>query len=106
MINHSYKITIIILFYFAGCSSKTNEWIILFDGQKVEGMRGYKMSDFPWQGWEIKDEIDAERTGNEAARQALVNLSAKACPSGRMPVVLGNGFGGVIFHEACGHLLQ
>ena len=58
------------------------------------------------KGWEIKDEIDAERTGNEAARQALVNLSAKACPSGRMPVVLGNGFGGVIFHEACGHLLE
>jgi len=58
------------------------------------------------RGWEIKDEIDAEKTGNEAARQALVNLSAKACPSGRMPVVLGNGFGGVIFHEACGHLLE
>lgn len=58
------------------------------------------------KGWEIKDEIDAERTGREAARQALVNLRAKACPSGRMPVVLGNGFGGVIFHEACGHLLE
>ena len=58
------------------------------------------------KGWEIEDEIDAEKTGDEAARQALVNLSAKACPSGRMPVVLGNGFGGVIFHEACGHLLE
>ena len=43
------------------------------------------------KGWEIEDEIDAEKTGDEAARQALVNLSAKACPSGRMPVVLGNG---------------
>ena len=58
------------------------------------------------KGWEIEDEIDAEKTGDEAARQALVNLSARACPSGRMPVVLGNGFGGVIFHEACGHLLE
>jgi len=57
-------------------------------------------------GWEIQEAIDAEKTGSEAARQALVNLSAKACPSGRMPVVIGPGFGGVIFHEACGHLLE
>ena len=58
------------------------------------------------KGWEIEDDIDAERTGEEAARQALVNLGARPCPAGRMPVVLGNGFGGVIFHEACGHLLE
>lgn len=57
-------------------------------------------------GWEIVEVIDPEATGEEAARQALVNLSAKPCPSGRMPVVIGNGFGGVIFHEACGHLLE
>ena len=57
-------------------------------------------------GWELVDDIDATATGDEAARQALVNLGAKPCPSGRMPVVLGNGFGGVIFHEACGHLLE
>lgn len=58
------------------------------------------------KGWEIEDAISAQRTGEEAARQALVNLGAKPCPAGRMPVVLGNGFGGVIFHEACGHLLE
>ena len=57
-------------------------------------------------GWEISSDIDAEVTGSEAARQALVNLGAKPCPSGRMPVVIGPGFGGVIFHEACGHLLE
>lgn len=57
-------------------------------------------------GWEISKRLDAERTGAEASRQALVNLGAKPCPSGRMPVVIGNGFGGVIFHEACGHLLE
>ena len=57
-------------------------------------------------GWEIQETIDAEKTGTEAARQALVNLGAKPCPSGRMPVIIGNGFGGVIFHEACGHLLE
>ncbi|MBL4682338.1 MAG: TldD/PmbA family protein [Pseudomonadales bacterium] len=57
-------------------------------------------------GWEILDGISAEKTGEEAARQALVNLGAKPCPSGRMPVIIGSGFGGVIFHEACGHLLE
>lgn len=58
------------------------------------------------QGWEIVETLDPAECGAEAARQALVNLSAKPCPSGRMPVVIGNGFGGVIFHEACGHLLE
>lgn len=57
-------------------------------------------------GWELREQLDPQRTGVEASRQALVNLSAKPCPSGRMPVVIGNGFGGVIFHEACGHLLE
>jgi len=57
-------------------------------------------------GWELSDSMDPVYTGEEASRQALVNLSAKPCPSGKMPVVIGNGFGGVIFHEACGHLLE
>ena len=57
-------------------------------------------------GWELQDDISAEKTGSEASRQALVNLGARPCPSGRMPVIIGNGFGGVIFHEACGHLLE
>jgi TldD protein len=57
-------------------------------------------------GWEIEAGINPQKTGEEAARQALVNLTARPCPSGRMPVIIGNGFGGVIFHEACGHLLE
>ncbi|MCH8551476.1 MAG: TldD/PmbA family protein [Natronospirillum sp.] len=57
-------------------------------------------------GWEVHAQRDPALLGQEAARQARVNLGAKACPSGRMPVVIGNGFGGVIFHEACGHLLE
>ncbi len=57
-------------------------------------------------GWELGKTIDAQWMGEEASRQALVNLKAKPCPSGTMPVVIGNGFGGVIFHEACGHLLE
>ena len=57
-------------------------------------------------GMELFEMIDPKSVGEEAARQAQVNLSAVPCPSGVMPVVIGNGFGGVIFHEACGHALE
>lgn len=57
-------------------------------------------------GLELFDQIRPESIGAEAARQALVNLRAVPCPSGTMPVAIENGFGGVIFHEACGHSLE
>ncbi len=44
--------------------------------------------------------------GLEASRQAMVNLRAGYCPAGQMTVAIENGFGGVIFHEACGHSLE
>ncbi len=58
-------------------------------------------------GFEIFDSrIDPEFYGKSAAQIALTNLNAKACPAGVMPVVIDSGFGGVIFHEACGHSLE
>lgn len=42
----------------------------------------------------------------QAADKAVVMLGAGPSPSGRMPVILANGFGGVLFHEACGHGLE
>ena len=47
-----------------------------------------------------------ESIGRAAAEQAIGNLSAIYCPAGQMPVAIENGFGGVIFHEACGHSLE
>ncbi|UKA31399.1 TldD/PmbA family protein [Photobacterium damselae] len=57
-------------------------------------------------GWEFHHKVDPEQLGQDVAKQAMVKLFADACPSGEMPVIIGNGFGGVIFHEACGHLLE
>lgn len=57
-------------------------------------------------GWEFHHTIDAKQLGQQVAKQAIVKLFAETCPSGEMPVIIGNGFGGVIFHEACGHLLE
>jgi TldD protein len=57
-------------------------------------------------GLEFYEIHTPEEIGKEAARSALVMLSAKECPSGKMPVIIDNGFGGVIFHEACGHALE
>jgi TldD protein len=47
-----------------------------------------------------------ERCAREALRQALVSLEAVDAPAGAMPVVLGNGWPGVLLHEAVGHGLE
>ncbi len=57
-------------------------------------------------GYEFIENLDLVNGGREAARRAITMLKAKKCPSGKMPVIMGNGFGGVIFHEACGHSLE
>ena len=50
--------------------------------------------------------VDIEATAKEVARKTIMMLEAKECPSGKMPVIIGNGFGGTLFHEACGHPLE
>ena len=57
-------------------------------------------------GLELFELFPPESIGLEAARHAMVNLSAGYCPAGKMPVAIENGFGGVVFHEACGHSLE
>jgi TldD protein len=49
------------------------------------------------------NKIKVKQLALETAKGAITLLGAVECPSGKMPVVIGNGFGGVIFHEACGH---
>jgi TldD protein len=56
-------------------------------------------------GWELLDE-NPEEVADKAARRALTLLDAVDAPTGRLPVVVGNAFGGVLLHEAVGHGLE
>ena len=58
------------------------------------------------KGFEFFEKMDVESYGREASRIAKTILHADYSPSGKMPVIIDNGFGGVIFHEACGHGLE
>lgn len=57
-------------------------------------------------GLELFDRHPPAEVARSAAETALTNLRAGPAPAGTMPVVIGNAFGGVIFHEALGHLLE
>jgi TldD protein len=57
-------------------------------------------------GFELFDAYDVEDLARTAAQRALTKLAARPAPSGTMPVVIGPGGGGVLFHEACGHGLE
>lgn len=57
-------------------------------------------------GFELFDRYDTEQLARTAATRALTKLKAQPAPSGSLPVVIGKGGGGVLFHEACGHGLE
>jgi TldD protein len=56
-------------------------------------------------GWELLED-EPESVAAKAAERALRMLGAVDAPTGRLPVVVGNGFGGVLLHEAVGHGLE
>jgi TldD protein len=58
------------------------------------------------RGFELVEGGAAEALGEEAAGKALTLLDADPAPAGSMPVVVGKGFGGVLFHEMTGHGLE
>ena len=58
------------------------------------------------RGFELFEEHPPEEVGREAARIALVQLSARPAPAGTFTVVLSSKAGGTMVHEACGHGLE
>jgi len=84
---------------------RTRAFVSAVASSKTEKQRGY-LGPGALKGLEFYDEIDLNEIAREAARSAVTMLKADFCPGGKMPVVIDNGFGGVIFHEACGHSLE
>jgi len=57
-------------------------------------------------GFEMFDKLTPESVAEKAAREAVVMLDAEEAPAGIMDVVMMNGWGGVLVHEAVGHPLE
>jgi TldD protein len=57
-------------------------------------------------GLELLDANDPAALARELAESAVRMLDARPAPAGEMMVVVCNGWGGVLFHEACGHAME
>ena len=57
-------------------------------------------------GFEMFDMVTPEEVARTCARESIVMLEAKDCPAGKMDIVMQNGWGGVLVHEAVGHPLE
>ncbi len=74
--------------------------------EKGEGRQTGYVGPGAMQGPEFLSPEVLEAYVRKAAERAKNMLGARPCPVGRMPVVIANGFGGLFFHEACGHSLE
>lgn len=73
------------------------------DGQIETAYKGPGRFD----GWDyFTNVLDYLGKSKEIGEKAIMMLTAKECPSGEYTVVISNGWGGVLFHEACGHPLE
>lgn len=55
---------------------------------------------------QLLQRMQPAEVAREAVRLALLRLEADPAPAGTFPVVLGNGWPGVLLHEAVGHGLE
>lgn len=72
------------------------------NGQTVSLYESYSKK----MGYEFLNDVNLEEDIPKLSEKVIHLLHAKECPKGEMPVVINNGFGAVIFHEACGHALE
>jgi TldD protein len=77
--------------------------VVAADGEVVQ--TGYEPVG-GFAGMELFDTYPLERAAETAARRAVMMLTARKAPAGKMPVVLSSEAGGTMIHEAVGHGLE
>jgi TldD protein len=84
-------------------------WVRIFMSTLLED-QGQKQEGYDATGTlgtsEFFEQVDFEKFAHRIVDRAELLIHADFAPAGEMPVIIDNGFGGVIFHEACGHGLE
>jgi len=85
------------------CNTRLSWQAVASDGKEMEtGFDSFGRN----QGMEMFDDFDVVPFAKQVAHDAVEMLHAEPMQGGEMPVVINNGFGGVILHEACVHGLE
>lgn len=85
------------------CNTRLACQAVASDGKEMEtGFDSFGRN----QGMEMFDDFDVVPFAKQVAHDAVEMLHAEPMQGGEMPVVINNGFGGVILHEACVHGLE
>ncbi|CDD21148.1 putative regulatory protease [Firmicutes bacterium CAG:313] len=85
------------------CNTRLSCQAVASDGKEMEtGFDSFGRN----QGMEMFDDFDVVPFAKQVAHDAVEMLHAEPMQGGEMPVVINNGFGGVILHEACVHGLE
>ena len=85
------------------CNTRLSCQAVASDGKEMEtGFDSFGRN----QGMEMFDDFDDVPFAKQVAHDAVEMLHAEPMQGGEMPVVINNGFGGVILHEACVHGLE
>ena len=85
------------------CNTRLSCQAVASDGKEMEtGFDSFGRN----QGMEMFDDFDVVPFAKQVAHDAVEMLHAEPMQGGEMPVVINNGFGGVILHESCVHGLE
>ena len=85
------------------CNTRISITAVASDGKNMQSINSNAGAN---KAMEQYDGFDAAAMGKETAESAVTMLHADEMVGGEIPVVIHNGFGGVILHEAAVHSLE